>query len=556
MKVRAFITHKKAEHFQDCQDRFSVNRDTKSVAVSDGMSQSIFQKIWAEILVDAYTKSREWIPSEESDHSTVKTNLSQLWKTRVNKRLLEMQEEGRNITRTENSLALGGSAGATIVGVRFDGNKWRGDVLGDSCLLEVKDSKILRFLTSQDGDGFDNHPDYYDSNPNKNGKGKPKFIEGELSSGMSVFLVSDPFSDFFIEQKKNGNESQFVDEILSVNSHEDFENLVSKWRAEYGMHNDDSTLLIIEPDGSDDLKIHFEDNIEKLIEEDAVATSTAPANPFHLNTFKPVEESKSASENSNVSKPSGDINEEIEIATPAESSSVSTVSEVTSAAPSGEVESSSVSVDPTGHRNLQNTEDDILLLQIDLKDARRSCEQAQADVREWENKYKTLFSEKLNIEKERDSFREGKEALEKTKAQLEEDLKKETAEKEELDQRNADLNAKLEDATTLYKNLKKEKEQLSARINSLQNKMQDSDVAHETEISRKNQEIAELKEQLRIAQSPRTAQNSDVLSFCLKQYDIIWETLPAYRRLPVFDQRDEMSEIVTRLLDNYLIIKR
>ena len=82
MKVRVFITHKKAEHFQDCQDRFSVNRDTKSVAVSDGMSQSIFQKIWAEILVDAYTKSREWTPSNESDHSTVKTILSSTWKKR------------------------------------------------------------------------------------------------------------------------------------------------------------------------------------------------------------------------------------------------------------------------------------------------------------------------------------------------------------------------------------------------------------------------------------------------------------------------------------------
>ena len=127
MKIRAFITHKKAEHFQDCQDRFSVNRDTKSVAVSDGMSQSIFQKIWAEILVDAYTKSREWTPSNESDHSTVKTILSSTWKNRVKERLNEMQKEGRNTTRTENSLALGGSAGATIVGVRFEGNKWYGD---------------------------------------------------------------------------------------------------------------------------------------------------------------------------------------------------------------------------------------------------------------------------------------------------------------------------------------------------------------------------------------------------------------------------------------------
>lgn len=296
MKIRAFITHKKAEHFQDCQDRFSVNKDTKSVAVSDGMSQSIFQKIWAEILSEAYTKNGDWIPSQECDHMTVKTKLSSMWSNQVKNRLTEMQNEGKNTTRTENSLALGDSAGATIVGVRFAGKKWRGDVLGDSCLIELVGAKIKRFLSSQEGDSFDNHPDYYDSNPKKKGKGVPKAIEGELSNGMSLLLVSDPFSDFLLEQKKNGKESQFVEEILSVTSHDDFENLVSKWRAAYGMHNDDSTLLIIEHDGSDELNIIFEDNIEKLIEGDTVATPKAPADPFHRNSPQPVVEKKTVPE--------------------------------------------------------------------------------------------------------------------------------------------------------------------------------------------------------------------------------------------------------------------
>lgn len=559
MKIRAFITHKKAEHFQDCQDRFSVNRDTKSVAVSDGMSQSIFQKIWAEILVDAYTKSREWTPSNESDHSTVKTILSSIWKNRVKERLNEMQKEGRNTTRTENSLALGGSAGATIVGVRFEGNKWNGDVLGDSCLIEVKDSKIVRFLSSQDGDGFDNHPDYYDSNPNRNGKGVPKAIDGELSSGMSLLLVSDPFSDFFMEQKKNDSESQFVEEILSVKSHEDFETLVSKWRAAYGMHNDDSTLLIIEPDGSDDLNFLPEDldKIEDLIERDTVAAPKATANPFHRSTPKPAEKSKSASENSNVSKLSNEFNERIEIATPAELTLVSAEPEVTSAVLSGEVEPLAEPMVPTGHFHLQNTEnDDILLLQRDLKDARQSCEQAQADARDWENKYKTLFAEKLNIESERASCQAEKNALENAKAQLEEDLKIKSAEKNKLDRLNAELNTKFMDLSSLNQDLEKEKKQLKDQVEILQKKMQDSDAAHETEISHKDQIIEELEKKLCIAQSHRTVQNSDVLSFCLEQYDLFRKTLPIYKRLCIFDQRDEMSKIITCLLDSYRIIER
>ena len=52
MRIKAFITHKDKERFSDCQDRFRVNKDTKSIALADGMSQSIFQKIWAQLLVD------------------------------------------------------------------------------------------------------------------------------------------------------------------------------------------------------------------------------------------------------------------------------------------------------------------------------------------------------------------------------------------------------------------------------------------------------------------------------------------------------------------------
>ena len=66
MRIKAFITHKKAELFSDCQDRFRVNEDTKSIAVSDGMSQSWQQKIWANLLANTYTNSKDWTPNSDS----------------------------------------------------------------------------------------------------------------------------------------------------------------------------------------------------------------------------------------------------------------------------------------------------------------------------------------------------------------------------------------------------------------------------------------------------------------------------------------------------------
>ena len=45
MKIRAFITHKLREHYSECQDRFCINSDNHAIAVSDGMSQSVFPTI-------------------------------------------------------------------------------------------------------------------------------------------------------------------------------------------------------------------------------------------------------------------------------------------------------------------------------------------------------------------------------------------------------------------------------------------------------------------------------------------------------------------------------
>lgn len=262
MKIRAFITHKKAEHFHDCQDRFSINCDTKSVAVSDGMSQSWQQKIWAELLVNTFCKEESWVPNLESVRE-----LSPIWKENVEKYIQELKDNNAKeslIYRNERNLAEGKSAGATLVGVRFNGSNWECDVLGDSCLVAKIDNKY-EFATSQDTEKFDNHPDYYDSDSNKQGRGELKNCKGLLSqSNPFIFLISDPFSDFLLEHNKKGDIEEYVKQLLLITNHEEFEKLVADWRS-VGMHNDDSTLVIMEYDGSDEWNILHQDNLNELI---------------------------------------------------------------------------------------------------------------------------------------------------------------------------------------------------------------------------------------------------------------------------------------------------
>lgn len=261
MIIRAFITHKQAEQFADCQDRFGVAPDTKSIAVSDGMGSTWQQKIWAQLLVDTYTNSTDWHPSKEFIQP-----LCQAWRMKVSEfiqNLKDIKAPENMIYRNERNLAEGRSAGATFVGIRFDGSKWSGEVLGDSCLIEW-DGNEAKFNTSQDTDAFDSYPDYFDSNPLKDGKGTPKSIEGSLKDGTILFLVSDPFSEFMLEHSKQGDIAKYVRQLLSLASHDDFEALVDEWRKE-GMHNDDTTLVIVENDNAGALTITYADNIAEMI---------------------------------------------------------------------------------------------------------------------------------------------------------------------------------------------------------------------------------------------------------------------------------------------------
>lgn len=269
MKVKAFITHKEAEKYSDCQDCFAIKGENKTIAVSDGISQSIFSGVWSEILTDAFVDEPWGICAEMP---FPKPCLSKCWYERVEERKQAMRDNGNEMSlyMLERMLVEGKTAGATFLGIQFNGQKWAGIVLGDTCLIEIKDGSVKEIHTSQKSETFDNMPDFYDSNVNKDGRGVERRISGELDSNTTLLLVSDPFSDFFSEHKDEA--PKFVKELLNVSSHEEYESLVERWRDEHHMHNDDSTVVIVEYDGTDDFDVVYKDDIKGLRENERKKT--------------------------------------------------------------------------------------------------------------------------------------------------------------------------------------------------------------------------------------------------------------------------------------------
>jgi hypothetical protein len=238
MNIKAFIYHKRAEEYSDCQDFFEISEDNRRIAVSDGMSQSIYPQWWAAILVDTYLQNGH-IPDSEQ----IKQYQKQ-WQIQLDEEIEERKNKGQNPWRLTNALTEKSGAGATLCGVTLANDEWVCECIGDTCLILVHKDYKIDIVTSQEG-CFGNTPDYLDSF--STGRGVTIKRQGNYDDIGYILIVSDPFAELF---QKHETESNFIEErvqeIAALNENKDFEKLVERWRDDYQMHNDDSTVVLVD----------------------------------------------------------------------------------------------------------------------------------------------------------------------------------------------------------------------------------------------------------------------------------------------------------------------
>lgn len=266
INVKGYIYHKESESYSDCFDRYGLNTDTNKFAISDGVTNSSFPGIWADLLISEFTLKTEKINVAETNYLKL---IQSIWFDKV-KQISE--NSSRWVTR--KNFIDRRPAFATFVGLHFfndSGNWiWEASALGDSFLffipemvnnfsLDENEISVIH-LSSKINFVFDNYPDYFASYGN--GKGEVKTRSGLLCSG-TFLLMTDALSEWFI--KENG---QAFEIINSWNSHSDFIRSIDKLRLENRLHNDDSAILIlnISNDGKPEINYqvaHF-DNISEL----------------------------------------------------------------------------------------------------------------------------------------------------------------------------------------------------------------------------------------------------------------------------------------------------
>ncbi|MBQ9312129.1 MAG: hypothetical protein IJ213_03685 [Bacteroidales bacterium] len=264
MDIRGFILPKEGELFSSCQDRFCVNSDTKSIAISDGTtSGGLYQGLWADLLVNNFTKKESW------DAETIK-GITIDWRQKVLDKLeYRKKENDPYVDYAEELFYTGGSYGygyATFCGVKFlKNNKIECYVIGDSCLFVIGKDYTIKNIYPQsiEKKGFGNRPDLLISNKENVFRGEMQKIQSTIEVGDRVLLVTDALAEFIW---KNRDKIDIIKEVLKINSHKKFSQFVNRYRADKTLHIDDTTLVIINNIAKQDVKECFIDNIDDFID--------------------------------------------------------------------------------------------------------------------------------------------------------------------------------------------------------------------------------------------------------------------------------------------------
>jgi hypothetical protein len=244
LTASCFVTHKKAEGPDDCQDAGKRDDEQGRYAIADGATRSFFPKEWATLLVEHFCESPDLSLAETDWGGWIKP-IQQEWYKQVEERVKE-----RNLFFLTNSFIEKESALATFVGLEFnkENGEWQAMIVGDSCLFHIGDTEFKSYLIAQSTD-FTNHPEAVASFP-KDNHYKPTVIDGHAKPGDTFILATDALAKWMLEHKEAGKLDAALDALKAVKMGQ-FDQFVDEQRdnKDIRLVNDDVTLMLISVEG-------------------------------------------------------------------------------------------------------------------------------------------------------------------------------------------------------------------------------------------------------------------------------------------------------------------
>jgi len=204
-------------------------------AVADGATEASFSRRWAQLLVQGYNEDTEL------------TELAERWSQEIKEMELpwyaqEKAEAGAFATLACLKLTPEGTAG---------GSYWS-RALGDSCILHIREEKLISAFPLSTFESFNNSPALLCSNLSTHQDVDSMFTikEGEWQNGDLFLLLTDAIAAWtFKREEENGDG---IKTLLAIKDQEELTKLCREAREAHDeegrpdMRNDDVTVIAVE----------------------------------------------------------------------------------------------------------------------------------------------------------------------------------------------------------------------------------------------------------------------------------------------------------------------
>jgi hypothetical protein len=214
------------------EDAYAVQPEAHRFAVADGASETSFARQWAELLVEGFVHEP---PAAAALHDWV-SPLQATWRE---------AHEGKATSWFAEAKARDG-AFSSLLGLTFDGDRWRALAVGDTCLFVVRAGKLARAFPFERSEQFSNRPVLISSVARSNGKlwSEVALEEGELQPGDRLLLMTDALAQWFLVEAELGRRPWAA--LAQVTTPEQFVGFVDCLRAGRALRNDDVTFVQVE----------------------------------------------------------------------------------------------------------------------------------------------------------------------------------------------------------------------------------------------------------------------------------------------------------------------
>ena len=239
LTASCFITHKRAESPDDCQDAGKLDDEQGRYAIADGATRSFFPKEWAALLVKHFCKNTDLSLTETNWRDWI-APIQQKWYKQVEERVKE-----RNLFYLTNSFNAEESALATFIGLEFNkaNGEWQAMIVGDSCLFHRSKTEFESYLIEQSSD-FTDRPEAVASFK-KDNHPEPSFKSGQAEPGDTFILATDALAKWILKHKEAGELNAALHTLKALETDEQFYQFVDEQRNSKDLGDDDVTLMLI-----------------------------------------------------------------------------------------------------------------------------------------------------------------------------------------------------------------------------------------------------------------------------------------------------------------------